>query len=585
MGDLDMIELLLPQPEDRLMTRRGVNPGSLCLVLLAASSCMHSSVRAASRPPEAIEKKIISVGWDMPNAERLRANWRAMDKRPIRGTSLRFTGRNNTPFLDFAHSRKVWKQEDIAQIIEDFAAAKPERLTHCFLDIKATPGDVDWFDDAGWTIIVDHWRTAARVTKEGGLPGLLFDPESYRNKQFGYSSQPEAARRTFDEYRAMARRRGREVMAAVAEEYPDITIFSLFMLSIFGEQTGHPSLALPTHNYGLYPAFIDGWLDAAPKGITLVDGCESAYHFNSNEAHLAAANLIRNTARQLISPENRRTYRAQVQVSFGIYLDAYVNPPTSPWYIDPGEQTPVQRLEENLRSALNAADEYVWLYGEQASWWLTPHPKAGKRRWPELLPGVEEVLWAVTDPAAHAVRVIAKAGDAPDNALTNGEFSAETGKAPKGVQADDWVREGAPAGWSFWQSAAAKSEGSPGWDGGAGRDARGAATMRAVRSGCLIQSVEVAPGTRYAVQAWYRQAGEGFPSVRVRWQTAKGKWHVQHKDRFLLTHEADGEWQRLVGVVRVPEGAGRLVLLLSTAGQQTADDVLWWDDALVIRID
>ena len=567
------------------MTRHGAVPGLLCALLVGLVSASHAQDRVEHGPAERTEKKLIAVGWDMPNAERLRANCRVMDETPFRGTSMRFTGRNNTPFLDFAHSREEWKAEDIAQITEDLAAAKPTRLTHCFLDIKATPGDVDWFDDAGWAVIVDHWRTAARVAKEGGIRGLLFDPESYRNAQFGYSSQPEAAEHTFDEYRAMARRRGREAMAAAVGEYPEITIFSLFMLSIFNQQAGHPSLALAANRYGLYPAFIDGWLDAVPRGVTLVDGCESAYRFNSNEAHLAAANLIRNTAQQLISPENRYTYRAQVQVSFGIYLDAYVNPPGSSWHIDPGEQTPVQRFEQNLESALNAADEYVWLYGEQASWWPTPHPKAGKQRWTDLLPGVEEVLWSAVDPVAHAVRMVAEAGDTPHNVLTNADFAAEAGEAPEGVQADDWTREGTPAGWGFWQSKAAESEGSPGWDGGVGHAAPGAATLRAVRKGCLIQSVAVAPGERYAVQVWYRQAGRGFPVARVRWQTADGTWHAEHEDRFLLTHGDGGEWQRLVGVVRVPEGAGRLILLLNADGQQVEDDVLWWDDALVMELD
>ena len=567
------------------MTRRSVTHGLLCLLLSGVPSRSYAQNRVGRQGTKRVEKKLIAVGWDMPNAERLRANYEVMDKLPFRGSSLRFTGRNNTPFLDFAHSRELWKPEDLAQITEDFAAAKPKRLTHCFLDIKATPGDVDWFDDAGWAIIVDHWRAAARVAKEGGVRGLLFDPESYRNAQFGYSSQPGAATHTFDEYRAMARRRGREVMAAVAEEYPDITMFSLFMLSIFPHQAAHSSPALAASRYGLYPAFIDGWLDTAPKGITFVDGCESAYRFNSNEAHLAAANLIRNTAQQLISPENRYTYRAQVQVSFGIYLDAYVNPPDSSWYIDPGNQTRVQRLEANLMSALNAADEYVWLYGEQASWWPTPHPKAGKKRWTELLPGVEGVLWSVADPVAHALRVIAKAGDNPANVLTNGDFSAKTGDAPKGVQAADWVREGAPVGWSFWQSKAANSEGNPGWDGGVGRGTPGAAALRAVRKGCLIQSVAVAPGERYAVQVWHRQAGQGFPTVSIRWQTAEGKWHAQHRDRSLFALESDGEWRRQIGVVHVPGGTGRLVLLLNSSGQQTKDDVIWWDDALVMKGD
>ncbi|MGC9317025.1 MAG: hypothetical protein ACP5KN_03185 [Armatimonadota bacterium] len=549
------------------------------LIALVASNTAGLAQKTA--PP----KKLIAVGWDMPNAQRLRENVELMDELPFRGSSLRFTGRNNSPFLDFAHSREIWKQEDIEQIIEDLAAAQPQRLTDCFLDIKATPGDVDWFDDEGWATIVDHWRTAARVAREGGIPGLLFDPESYRHPQFEYHSQAEAAEHTFEQYEQMARQRGREVMAAVAEEYPDITIFGLFMLSIFQRQAGHPSLALATNRYGLYPAFIDGWLDAAPPDVILVDGCESAYRFNSNVEYLTAANAIRNTCQYLVSPENRYAYRAQVQVSFGVYLDAYVNPPDSSWYIDPGDQTPLQRLEENLVSALEAADEYVWLYGEQASWWPTPHPRAGEQRWSELLPGINEVLWAVTDPVEHAARVLAEAAEGVQSVLTNGDFSAETAEPPEGPQAADWERENAPAAWSFWQSAAAGSEGTPGWDREVGHEAPGAATIRDVRQGCLIQSVAVAPGERCAVAAWYRLQGEGTPSVRVRWQTADGSWHAQHKDRFLSTHGSEGEWQRMVGVVTVPEGAGRLVLLLWVGGQQSEQDVVWWDDAVVFKLD
>ncbi len=556
-----------------LMMRAPTYVITVCLIALIFSPC----------DAQAVEKKIIAVGWDMPNAERLREHCELMDQTPFRGSSLRFTGRNNTPFLDFAHSREEWKSEDIQQIIEDFQACDPQRLTELFLDIKATPGDVDWFDDKGWAIVVDHWRTAARVAKEGGLSGLLFDPESYNNAQFGYHSQEQVDEHSFAEYEEMARQRGREVIEAVCEEHPDITIFSLFMLSIFQQQAGHPSLALSAHRYGLYPAFIDGWLDAIPTTVTLVDGCESAYRFNSNEEHLDAANLIRNTCQALISPENRYTYRAQVQVSFGIYLDAYVNPPDSSWYIDPGDQTPLQRFEQNLLSALNAADEYVWLYGEQASWWPTPHPTAGKQRWSDLMPGIEEVLWSVTDPVAHAERKLGAADG--ENALTNGDFSAQTGDAPEGVQADDWVQEGAPMAWSFWQSAAAESEGNPGWDGEVGHAAPGSATLRFVRKGCLIGSFEVQPRERYVVGAWYRQQGEGVASARVRWQTAEGKWHAQHEDIFLLPGGEDGEWHRLIGVARVPEGAGRLIVLLNSDGQQSEDDVLWWDDVVAKKID
>jgi len=558
------------------MARTRMCIAAVCLLGMAAGLCGGAA---------ASEKKLVAVGWAMPNASLLRERADLMDALPYQGSSLRFTGRNGAPFLDFAFGRDEWKEEDIAQIIEDLAAAQPKRHTECFLDIKATPGDVDWFDDEGWAVIVEHCRTAARVAKEGGIPGLMFDPESYDNAQFGYQSQPEMAEHSFEEYERMARQRGREVMAAMADEYPDITVLTLFMLSIFQRQAGHPSLALEVNRYGLYPAFVDGWLDAAPPNVKLVDGCEGAYRFNSKVEYMAAANAIRNTCQYLVSPENRYKYRAQVQVSFGLYADAYVNTPDASWYIDPGDGTPVERFRANLEYALEAADEYVWLYGEKASWWVPPGVETEEKSWADLLPGINEVFWEVTDPTAHAARVVAEAREQAANLLTNADFSAQTGEAPEGVLAEDWTQEGAPVGWSFWQSKAAESEGSPGWAGGEGHAASGAATLSAVRKGCLIQSIEVAPGERYAVQTWHRQQGAGVPTVSVRWQTADGTWHAEHEDRFLMRHEADGDWQSMVGLVRVPEGAGRLVLLLGSDGQQTEDDVLWWDDALVIKVD
>lgn len=116
-----------------------------------------------------------------------------------------------------------------------------------------------------------------------------------------------------------------------------------------------------------------------------------------------------------------------------------------------------------------------------------------------------------------------------------------------------------------------------------GHAAPGAATMRDVKSGCLIHSVAVAPGGRYAVAAWVRQQGRGVPGVRVRWHTPEGKWHAEDSDSFLSPAGTEGDWQRLVGVVRVPEGAGRLLVLLLMDGQPTRDDIVWWDDVVVFE--
>ncbi len=515
-------------------------------------------------------KKLIAVGWDMPNAERLRANLDAMDKTPLQGCSVRLAGPGNSPALWFSFSREPYDEQVVAQILQDLQAVQPRQLQDRFLLLNANPGDVDWFDDAGWGVIVDHWRTAARVAREGGLKGIMFDPEAYRApyRAFDWAAQAEAEQHPFAQYEEKARQRGREVMAAVAGEYPDATILALFLLSgnrDAAERTD-PRGALIGHAYGLFPAFVNGWLDAAPPTVTFVDGCEQAYRYNSRLDYLTGANLIRNKCQRLVAPENRYKYRAQVQVGFGVYLDAYVNPPDSSWYIDPGAQTPVQRLAGNVACALEVADEYVWIYGEQCSWWPSPVVASDKMRWPEKLPGIEQALRLAADPVGYVVELLSRPGERA-NEVVNGDFESATAAPPTGPQPADWKPGAAPPGWSFWQSGVSK--GRPDWDREAGRTRPGAGALVGVKNGCLIQRIDVAPGERHAVAAWYRVQGGGSPSVTLRWQTPEGKWHAESLDVPLGMARPEGEWKLIAGAGVVPEGAGKLVVLLSaTAGNR-----------------
>ncbi len=537
---------------------------------------------SASLQAQAPAKKLIATGWDSPNPQRLRTVLSDVEESPFQGIVVRFTGTGNKPYFTNAFTPDVWDAEALGLLEENLKACTFDRPLKSFLSINANPGDVDWFDDAAWVQIVDHWRTAARLAKVGDMRGILFDPEPYRppHRQFGYTSQAGAGDHTFAEYTTMARQRGREVMSAVAEEYPDLTLFCYFMLSVNGHdaERNDPSRALAGSGYGLYPAFINGWLDVAPPEMTFVDGCEGAYRFNSESQYLNAANRIKGICQRLVSPENRYKYRAQVQASFGIYLDAHMNPPESPWYVDPGELSRVANLRRNVETALRVADEYVWVYGEKASWWETPHDRANAQRWWDAMPGIADALNSAVDPMSFARRKIADAGDALQSLLLNASFADENVTRPDGSTAQ-YSDGGYPAGWSFWQDEK-KSDGAATWD----RDA-GAARMSKVENGCFLQSVPAQPGERYAILAKVRRQGFGDASIRIRWQTADTKWHAETLDRTFDAPATGDDWAEIAGVATVPEGAGRLVVLLGARGQRSDEDAVWYDDVMLLKLD
>ncbi|MFO8011986.1 MAG: hypothetical protein R6X20_01640 [Phycisphaerae bacterium] len=550
-------------------------------LILALTAVAVAPARAAA-PDARRPKKLIETGWDHPNTERLRANLEEMEERPFDGVVLRVEGTkpDGKPCpLHWMWTAGAWDRAWFDEAVANLVACTSDRLTDNFVGINANPGDVDWFDDAAWADIVAHWRIAASVAKAGGARGILFDPEPYTRPHapFTYAAQPGTDRHTFDEYAAKVRERGRQVMRAVADEFPDLVLFSYFLNSVCRRATGHrdPNRLLETMGYGLLPAFVDGWLDAAPPTVTFVDGCEAAYRYNAEREYLEAALAIKGACQELVSPENRATYRAQVQVSFGVYLDAYWNPKDSEWaawYVDGRGGPRVDRLRANVETALRCADEYVWIYGEKFRWWPTPNGRVRDESWPEALPGCEAALRYARDPVDYARTAIARRRK--DGTLENLSKGGDFAKGKKG---------GRPAGWGAWQAEA--SEGTFTWDPDAGAEAKGAGRAAGVADGCFIQSIPVQPSERYAVRAVRRIDGRGDAMLRVRWQTAESTWTAQGRDVAVPCLGPRGEWAEMLTAVQVPEGVGRLVVLLLVKGQQGEGDVAWFDDAAVYRLD
>ncbi len=562
----------------------GLRIGVILTILFSATSAW------AESPDMRMRKKLIATGWDHPDSQRLLANLAAMEKQPFDGVVIELTGHTDEGKscpLSVAFSNQNWRRAWFQASVNELRKCKFTRFTDNFITIGANPGNIDWFDDEGWQQIVEHWRIAAWLAKQSGLKGLLFDPEPYTppHSQFSYVAQPDRAQRAFNEYAAKARERGRQVMRAVAEEYPKITIFCYFMNSVCVTAAGRadPRPALAVQGYGLYPAMIDGWLDVAPPSIVLVDGCESAYLYNSRQQFLESALQIKGACQELVSAENRAKYRAQVQVSFGMYLDAYWNPKDSPWYIGGLGGPRVERLRANTSAALAAADQYVWVYGERFRWWPTPNRGVRPESWSAAIPGCEQALLYARDPLDYARTEIAKAkqdGKAV-NLARNGSFSSSTAKSMEGTE-QDWHDGLPPAGWSAWQRD--DSKGTFTWDREAGATGKGAARASRVADGCFLQSFKVAPGERYAVRAACKVRGSGNAWLRVRWQTADGRWTAETQDQLFYCEASPDNWRELFGVVDVPAGAGRLLILLGVGGQSTTEDAAWFDDVELYRL-
>lgn len=516
-------------------------------------------------------KKLIMTGWDQPDAAQFRRDLAEFEKTPFDGVILSVPGKkpDGTTFTSFNNlfSREPWTETMFAEAVADLKAARSSKVTENFLILWALPGDVDWFDDAGWAVVNEKFRIMARVARQGGLRGILFDPELYgeKHKAWRFLAQSNWSQHAFSEYSAKVRQRGQETMRAMAGEFPDLTLFGYWLTSVClraVDESG--SLAgLAAEDYGLYPAFVDGWLAAAPATVKFVDGQEFAYRWDGEAAFQAGALRVKNDCQVFITPANRAKYRSQVQASFGFYLDGYVNPPGSSYYIGREGEPRVQRLESNLEAAVGAADEYVWIYGEKNRWWPARHPGAPPAtNWVEALPGIELALLRAKNPSEAARRLLTSA--ATTNLLRNGDFRD--------------VTDGKAAAWWIWQDEKDAT-------GTFGLDPKlGAVRLARMANGCFGQNLSVKPGERYAFGGKLRQAGQGLVTLRVGWKDVAGKWmRGDAAKRLVLSSPPDGDWCELFGSVRVPDGIAELVVTLYANGQTKETDQAWFDDVRVAR--
>jgi len=549
------------------------------------------SVSGAFAQDEFSRKKFIELGWDIPNTLCLREHHATMQQTtPFDGVmlALEATAPDGKRYSSQSiMDAQVWEPAWFATAIEDLKTCRWTTFTDNFLRFNFTPGTIDWDDDKGWDNFCRKTALCAQIAKETGLKGFAVDFEPYGRAMFKYSADSGYS---FDEMKSIVRKRGRQWMEAIAEKYPDMVLFTLFIadVNLSAGYDYRPDNTLQPLHYGLLPSFFNGMLDVVPPKMRIVDGCETGYYKNGigEFTRLALAiQSIGGPAIRLVAPENREKYINQVQVGFGFYLDMYTNLEGNVYYRGPKEGgTRLDRLEENLAAAFETTDEYVWIYGEQRRWWKPTDPTATWQHWEEALPGMDRVIRFTKNPREAVKRELKtlRQENQAVNLLKNPDFSASrTGKS----QAEGQTAEIAiPTEWSFWQDKPL----------GTFSSEEGHARVRSVKWGCVLQNVQPAKsGEYYYVSIDSKQQGAGQIGMRIRWLDAEAKYVRESEDR-IFAFESVAEWlddrplpdgwSRAEGVVQIPEGVAVLQFQAGIRDQATESDTAWFDNAVVIRV-
>jgi hypothetical protein len=328
------------------------------------------SVRAGEAdPPKAPIKALIEFGWDEPDTAFLRRHIAEMERTPFDGCVFHVTtstpqgGGENVSWLCWG--RRAFSEDELRPALDDLKATPFRRFTRNFLRFNAAPGDLDWFDDHA--AVLNNARLCARVAREGRGAGILLDVEEYQGGLFTFAKQRDAEAKSWDEYASQARRRGREVMVAFQEGFPDLTIFLTFGHSLPRTTSEGGKRPLSECRYGLLAPFLDGMVEAARGEARIVDGFELSYGYKEPQAFDDAYRLMTEGVLPIVADPAK--YRRVVSAGFGLWMDHEWR--TLGWdEADPLKNffTP-DAFEASLRKALERSDEYVWVYGETPRWW------------------------------------------------------------------------------------------------------------------------------------------------------------------------------------------------------------------------
>jgi hypothetical protein len=329
---------------------------------------------AARRAPAAggePARKLIEFGWDEPSTSFLRGHLAEMERTPFDGcvfhVDARTTGGQPASLTWQGWGRRAFTADEVTAARADLEAiaGSATRLRHNFLRFNTTPADLDWFDD--YSAVVANARLAAGLALAGRARGILLDTEHYQGKLFDDREQRGAKRRPWAEYAAQARRRGREVMAALQEGYPDLTVFLTFGASLPWKQSERDRKPLAECSYGLLVPFLDGLIEAARGRTRIVDGHELSYGYRDATAFIEAHRAIASDASALAA--DPAAYRRVISAGFGLWLDYdWRKKGWDPHDLAKNYFTPAG-FDAALRAAIEQSDEYVWIYTEKPRWW------------------------------------------------------------------------------------------------------------------------------------------------------------------------------------------------------------------------
>jgi hypothetical protein len=226
----------------------------------------------------------------------------------------------------------------------------------------------DFFND--WTIVVQNFADLARAARETGLKGIYFDNENHSANWASYPEGVEHPSKTLRDYQEQARLRGRQTMAAMVSQFPDIIVISLHGPYLSEPKAPPPLFPQWQTTHQLMGPFFCGFVEGSGKRSTCVDGGR-LYHLRDSKEFQESYNwrkcaIASDKVNSAFIPNPLRpVWPMKVSVGFGIYDQPF----------DRFDMFP-DILRPTIANAIRQTDRFVWLHDDGLTF-LRPSKSGG----------------------------------------------------------------------------------------------------------------------------------------------------------------------------------------------------------------
>ncbi len=350
----------------------------LCTALALSALCAAPS--KSKREKDDGRVKFICANWGSPTLDKLKKNVDKYEEAaPFDGIII------SMGVIDVMNAAEPLKYNDyIKGLVKKYRSIKFKKYKHNFVSTMIDQHEPKWLDDKAWEVIANNWRVAAKVAKKAGFVGILFDPEGYGTYPVNnywtsaYYMKTDILHKKED-YLKAARKRGQQVGEGMFKEFPELKLFGFYLWSFRSDLMGE---------------FCNGILDKMPKDAAMIDGDEWRGYCAKNDD--VYKNMKKNslTGYGLLDKKHRQMYRKQGQIAPAFYLDAYARPAANGCLTPTVNQVgPLKLFRNNIKAAKRYSGGYIWIYGEQGTWWKSVEPNVKYEDWDVQLPGFKKVLF------------------------------------------------------------------------------------------------------------------------------------------------------------------------------------------------